>query len=75
MINTNMDLYDLLSRHDQGDFVRTTAEAVLQLIMETNGECTPWRDGYRALGTRVGTLNLRVQKLRHGSYFPGFVKA
>jgi transposase-like protein len=33
--------------------------------------------GYRerALDTRLGTLNLRVPKLRQGSYFPGFLEA
>ncbi len=32
-----------------------------------------WRNGYRdrELKTRLGTLNLRVPKLRQGSYFPG----
>ena len=33
----------------------------------------PYRD--RALDTRLGTLNLRVPKLRQGSYFPGFLEA
>ena len=85
-----MDLSELLSKHDQGDFLRTIAEAVLQLIMETDvegligagrhersGERTTWRNGYRdrALDTRLGTLNHRVPKLRQGSYFPGFLEA
>ena len=30
--------------------------------------------GERALDTRLGTLNLRVPKLRQGSYFPGFLE-
>lgn len=36
---------------------------------------TTWRNGYpqRALDTRLGTLNLKVPKLRQGSYFPGFL--
>ena len=69
---------------------RSIAEAVLQLIMEADvygligagrhersGERTTWRNGYRerALDTRLGTLNLRVPKLRQGSYFPGFLEA
>jgi putative transposase len=85
-----MDLSELLAKHDQGDFLRGIAEAVLQLIMETDvegligagrhersGERTTWRNGYRerALDTRLGTLNLRVPKLRQGSYFPGFLEA
>ena len=37
---------------------------------------TTYRNGYRdrALDTRLGTLNLRVPKLRQGSYFPGFLE-
>ena len=90
MTKSNMDLSELLAKHDQGDFLRGIAEAVLQLIMETDvegiigagrhersGERTTWRNGYRerALDTRLGTLNLRVPKLRQGSYFPGFLEA
>ncbi|TWI93978.1 transposase-like protein [Gemmobacter caeni] len=90
MTKTNMDLSELLAKHDQGDFLRGIAEAVLQLIMESDvdgligagrhersGERTTWRNGYRerALDTRLGTLNLRVPKLRQGSYFPGFLEA
>lgn len=90
MTKTTMDLTELLAKHDQGDFLRSIAEAVLQLIMEADvegligagrhersGERTPWRNGYRerALDTRLGTLNLRVPKLRQGSYFPGFLEA
>ncbi len=90
MTKTNMDLVELLAKHDQGDLLRSIAEAVLQLIMETDvdgligagrhersGERTTWRNGYRerALDTRLGTLNLRVPKLRQGSYFPGFLEA
>jgi transposase-like protein len=38
---------------------------------------TTWRNGYRdrSLDTRLGTLNLKVPKLRQGSYFPGFLEA
>jgi transposase-like protein len=58
MTKTNMDLSELLAKHDQGDFLRGIAEAVLQLIMETDvegiigagrhersGERTTWRNG------------------------------
>ena len=89
MTKTNMDLSELLAKHDQGDFLRGIAEAVLQLIMEADvdgligagrhersGDRTTWRNGYRerALDTRLGTLNLKVPKLRQGSYFPGFLE-
>ena len=59
MTKTNMDLSELLAKHDQGDLLRGIAEAVLQLIMETDvdgligagrhersGERTTWRNGY-----------------------------
>jgi putative transposase len=90
MTKTNMDLSELLQKHDQGDFLRSVAEAVLQLLMEFDVEGligagrheraenrTTWRNGYRerSLDTRLGTLNLRVPKLRQGSYFPGFLEA
>ena len=89
MTKTNMDLSELLAKDDQGDLLRSIAEAVLQLIMEADvdgligagrhersGERTTWRNGYRdrSLDTRPGTLNLRVPKLRQGSYFPGFLE-
>ena len=89
MTKTNMDLSELLQKQDGGDFLRAVAEAVLQLIMEADVEGligagkheradqrTTWRNGYRerALDTRLGTLNLKVPKLRQGSYFPGFLE-
>ena len=36
MTKSNMDLSELLAKHDQGDFLRGIAEAVLQLIMEAD---------------------------------------
>jgi len=84
-----MDLSELLAKQDGGDFLRAVAEAVLQLLMEADVEGligagkheraegrTTWRNGYRerALNTRLGTLNLKVPKLRQGSYFPGFLE-
>jgi len=89
MTKTTMNLAELLEKHDDGDFLRAVAEAVLQLLMETDVEGvigagrheraegrTTWRNGYRdrSLDTRLGTLNLRVPKLRQGSYFPGFLE-
>uniref|UniRef100_UPI000A4B2D89 transposase n=1 Tax=Aestuariivita boseongensis TaxID=1470562 RepID=UPI000A4B2D89 len=60
MTKTNMDLSELLSKHDQGDFMRALAENVLQLIMEADVEGVigagrherstdraTWRNGYR----------------------------
>jgi len=85
-----MPLAELLEKAGEGDFLRTVAEAVLQLLMEAdvegligagryerNGERTTWRNGYRerALDTRLGALQLRIPKLRQGSYFPPFLEA
>ena len=90
MTKTNMDLSELLAKHDQGDLLRSIAEAVLQLMMEADVDGligagrheradgrTTWRNGHRdrTLDTRLGTLNLKVPKLRQGSYFPGFLEA
>ena len=43
---------------------------------ERSGECATWRDGRRerTLDTRLGTLGLKIPKLRAGSHFPGFLK-
>ena len=38
MTKTSMDLSELLAKQDGGDFLRTVAEAVLQLIMEADVE-------------------------------------
>ena len=73
-----------------GEFLRTVAEAVLQLLMdadvdgligagryERSGERTTWRNGHhdRVLDTRLGSLQRRIPKLRQGSYFPPFLEA
>ena len=83
-------LAELLEKAGEGDFLRAVAEGVLQLLMETdvegligagryerNGERTTWRNGYRdrTLDTRLGSLQLRIPKLRQGSYFPPFLEA
>jgi hypothetical protein len=81
---------ELLEKADEGDFLKAVAEAVLQLLMESDvegvigagryersGERTTWRNGYRdrALDTRLGSLQLRIPTLRQGSYFPPFLEA
>jgi hypothetical protein len=38
MTKTNMDLTELLQKQDQSDFLRTIAEAFLQLTMEADVE-------------------------------------
>src|SRR5207248_2644962 len=90
MTEERMPLAELLEKAGEGDFLRAVAEAVLQLLMEAdvegligagryerNGERITWRNGYRerALDTRLGSLQLRIPKLRQGSYFPPFLEA
>ena len=80
-------LAELLQKAGEGDFLRSVAEAVLQLLMEADAEGpigagrherSPerlnYRNGYRdrTLDTRLGSLQLRIPKLRQGSYFPAF---
>src|SRR5271157_4860349 len=90
MAEERLALSELLEKSGEGDFLRTVAEAVLQLLMEADvegligagryersGERATWRNGYRdrALDTRLGSLQLRIPKLRQGSYFPPFLEA
>ena len=82
-------LAELLVKAGDGDFLRSVAESVVQLLMETDvegvigagrhersGERTTYRNGYRdrTLDTRLGSLQLRIPKLRQGSYFPPFLE-
>ena len=43
---------------------------------ERSTERLNWRNGYRerTLDTRLGSLNLKLPKLRQGSYFPPFLE-
>src|SRR3712207_4711518 len=90
MTEERLPLAELLQKAGEGDFLRAVAEAVLQLLMENDvegligagrHERSPdrlnWRNGYRdrTLDTRLGSLQLRIPKLRQGSYFPPFLEA
>ena len=89
MTDDRPPLAELLAKSGDDDFLRSVAEAVLQIIMEADvegvigagrheraAERTTWRNGYRdrTLETRLGPLSLKVPKLRTGSYFPGFLE-
>jgi putative transposase len=90
MTETRLPLAELLEKAGEGDFLRSVAEAVLQLLMEADveglvgaarhertAERQTYRNGYRerALDTRLGTLQLRIPKLRTGpAYFPPFLE-
>ena len=90
MTEERLALAELLEKAGESDFLRAVAEAVLQLLMEADvegligagryersGERSTWRNGYREriLDTRLGSLQLRIPKLRQGSYFPPFLEA
>ncbi len=90
MTEDRMPLSELLQKAGDGDFLRAVAESVLQILMETDvegligagrhersAERLNWRNGYRerTLDTRLGSLNLKIPKLRQGSYFPPFLEA
>src|SRR5437762_6589668 len=85
MTEDRMALVELLQKSGESDFLRAVAEAVLQILMESDvegligagrhersGDRLNYRNGYRDrnLDTRLGPLNLRIPKLRQGSYFP-----
>src|ERR671933_73479 len=89
MTEERLPLADLLAKAGDGDFLRGVAEAVLQMLMEADvegligagrhertGERLNWRNGFRdrTLDTRLGALQLRIPKLRQGSYFPPFLE-
>ena len=88
MTDDRIALIEALQKADDGNFLRGLAETVLQILMkadvegmigagryERTGERSTWRNGYRdrSLDTRLGQLNLRIPKLRTGSYFPPFL--
>jgi transposase-like protein len=89
MAEDRLPLTELLAKSGEDDFLRSIAESVLQLLMEADvegligaarhertGERLNYRNGFRdrTLDTRLGTLQLRIPKLRQGSYFPPFLE-
>jgi transposase-like protein len=89
MTDERMALVELLQKSGDGDFLRSVAEAVLQILMEADvegligagrhersAERLNYRNGYRdrTFDTRLGPLSLRIPKLRQGSYFPPFLE-
>src|SRR5918994_1351358 len=89
MTEERLPLAELLAKSGDADFLRAAAEAMPQMLMEADvegligaglhertGERLNWRNGFRdrALDTRLGTLQLRIPKLRQGSYFPPFLE-
>jgi putative transposase len=90
MTDDRMALMEALQKAYDGNFLRSLAETVLPILIEADvegvigadrfersGERLTWRNGYRdrSLDTRLGQLNLRIPKLRTGTYFPPFLEA
>jgi transposase-like protein len=89
MTEDKMALMQLVEKGVDGDFLRELMSFVLHRLMdaEVEGQCQAkphersaervnWRNGYRERGweTRLGTLDLKVPRLRQGSYLPAFLE-
>jgi putative transposase len=86
---TNMALAELAEKGADADLLKQMIQYVAQRIMEMDaeslcaaayGERSPERlnsrNGYRERlwETRAGSVDLKIPKLRKGSYFPGFLE-
>ncbi len=86
---TTIALADLVEKGTDSDLLRDMIQYVAQRLMEldTEGLCaaayaersperTNSRNGYRERlwQTRAGAVDLKIPKLRKGSYFPGFLE-
>jgi putative transposase len=89
MTETMMNLRSLVEKAPDADVLREMIGFAAERLMELEvgaaagagyGEKTPLRlaqrNGYRERDweTRAGTVELRIPKLRKGSYFPGFLE-
>jgi transposase-like protein len=89
MTDETMDLQALLGKSADADFLREMIGFAAQRLMELevggltgagygekSAERLAQRNGYRERDweTRAGTVELRIPKLRKGSYFPGFLE-
>ncbi|XYX40446.1 IS256 family transposase [Candidatus Erwinia dacicola] len=90
MADNSMTFSNPLMQLGGEDFLRELTEFMLKRIMEADvtqrinaephersDERETYRNGYRdrQYHTRLGTLDLRIPKLREGSYFPSFLEA
>lgn len=89
MTQASLELNVFAEEHLDGELLRQLGQFVLQRLMEADVESkvgaalgertedrTTHRNGYRdrSLQTRIDELNLKIPKLRDGSYFPSFLE-
>jgi putative transposase len=89
MTNATIALTELAEKGADADFIRQTLQHALQRLMEMDVEALCQaaygerseerinsRNGYRdrAYETRAGKVDLKIPKLRSGSYFPDFLE-
>ena len=89
MAEDSISLMKLVEKYADGDLFRELGEYILQRLMEIEAEQqigagkhersderSTHRNGYRdrRLETRMGTMNLKIPKLRSGTYFPSFLE-
>ena len=89
MTEDRMALVELAEKYADGDLLRELGQLVLQRLMEAEADArcgaglhersparVNQRNGYRerTLETRLGRLDLKIPKLRSGSYFPSFLE-
>lgn len=89
MTDATIALSELAEKGADADFIRQTLQQALQRLMEMDVEALCQaaygqrsddrinsRNGYRdrAYETRAGKVDLKIPKLRSGSYFPGFLE-
>ena len=89
MADDRMALLELVEKYADSDLFRELGQWTLQRLMELeveqkigagrherNDDRTTHRNGYRdrKLETRMGTMDLRIPRLRSGSYFPSFLE-
>lgn len=89
MTNATIALSELAEQGADAEFIRQTLQHALQSLMKMDVEalcqaaygkrseerintCNGYRD--RAYETRAGKVDLKIPKLRSGSYFPGFLE-
>ena len=89
MAEDRIALLELVEKYADADLFRELGQYALQRLMEMEAEQivgaghherteerTTHRNGYRdrRLETRMGTMNLKIPKLRSGTYFPSFLE-